>query len=444
LNLGEKARQALETGDLSHERRPSVLLRTCLVLGLAYCIYLVARQAIGAWYFQKSLPDAVQSAIKWDPGNPEYYDALATLTHLYAENASPASIVRLCETATRLSPYNAEYWADLGSAYEWAGRRNDALRAFTRAREFFPNSPDINWRLANFYVRSGKTSDALEALRKVLLVNSMPERQIFTLASNATRDNSEIIKILPPRTFVWFDYLNFEIEAGRINAAEDTWSRLLASKLPFELPQSFPYLNALIQHHEPDKLVEAWSTLGQRFPSQIHAPTPAANLVTNGNFESEILNGGLGWRIIPVEGAAVGLDSQNALNGSRSLQIDFDGAHNLAYSHVLQYVPVAPNTRYRLSAWVRTQDITTDSGPRWEVFDEYDMAKVFVAGQNMVGTTDWTEQKLDFTAGADTRLVIIRVARPASHKLGNQIGGTAWVARVSLTRLNENIPKNSP
>lgn len=429
---------------MNHERWPGLLLRIFLVLGLAYCMYLVTRQAIGAWYFQKSLPDAVESAIKWDPGNPEYYDALATLTHFYAPNASPASVVSLCETATRLSPYNAEYWADLGSAYEWAGRKNDALRAFTRALSLFPNSPDLNWRIANFYVRAGKTSDALEALRKVLLANSMPDRQIFALAANATRDNIAIVQILPPRSFVWFNYLNFQIETSRIAAAEDTWARLLESKLPFELPQSFPYLDALIQHRELDKLSEAWSALGQRFPSQIHAPAPPSNLVTNGDFDSEILNGGLDWRIIPTEGSSVRLDSQNTLNGWRSLRIDFDGAHNLEYGHVLQYVLVAPNTRYHFSAWMRTQDITTDSGPRWEVFDAYDMAKLFVAAGNTVGTSDWSEQKLDFAAGPDTRLVIIRVARPVSHKIGNQVAGTAWVARASLTRVDDNIPKNSP
>ena len=47
-------------------------------------MYLVTRQAIGAWYFRKKMPQDIQTAIKWDPENPEYYDALATLTHLYS------------------------------------------------------------------------------------------------------------------------------------------------------------------------------------------------------------------------------------------------------------------------------------------------------------------------------------------------------------------------
>ena len=74
-------------------------------------MYLVTRQAVGAWYFRKHSPQDIQTAIKWNPGNPEYYDALATLSHLYS-SANPADVVRLSEKAAQLSPYNADYWAD--------------------------------------------------------------------------------------------------------------------------------------------------------------------------------------------------------------------------------------------------------------------------------------------------------------------------------------------
>ena len=149
-------------------RSHGLLLRTFLVCGLLYCMYLVTRQAIASWYFRKKLPQDIQTAIKWDPENPQYYDALATLTHLYSSGGNSGEVVRLCEKATQLSPHDAFYWADLGAAYERAGRNNDALQAFDRARELFPNSPEINWKAANFYVRTRHISDALAALQKVL------------------------------------------------------------------------------------------------------------------------------------------------------------------------------------------------------------------------------------------------------------------------------------
>jgi Tetratricopeptide repeat len=417
---------------LSNNRSLNLLLRTFLVCGLLYCMYLVTRQAIGAWYFRKHSPQDIQTAIEWDPGNPEYYDALATLTHLYS-SANPADVVRLSEKAAQLSPYNADYWADLGAAYEWAGRNTDALRAFTRARALFPNSPEINWKAANFYVRTRRTSEALAALQKVLLEDGTKERQVFVLAVNATNDNQEILdQMLPWRALVIIDYLNFQIETGRMEAADQTWATLLELKLPFDLARSYPYLDALIQRRDVDRLTAAWAALCTRFPQDVCARQSSPNLITNGDFAFAPLNGGMDWRVIQVQGAAVSDDASVGVTGSKSLRIDFDGKQNLDYGHVLQYVPVTPNTAYSFSAQMRAQGITTDSGPRFEVLDAYDPSKLFVSTENVIGTSDWSAHQLEFKTTADTHMLIVKIARPASHKFDNQLAGTIWIARVTL------------
>jgi tetratricopeptide (TPR) repeat protein len=417
---------------LSNNRSLNLLLRTFLVCGLLYCMYLVTRQAIGAWYFRKHSPQDIQTAIEWDPGNPEYYDALATLTHLYS-SANPADVVRLSEKAAQLSPYNADYWADLGAAYEWAGRNTDALRAFTRARALFPNSPEVNWKAANFYVRTRRTSEALAALQKVLLEDGTKERQVFVLAVNATNDNQEVLdQMLPLRAPVILDYLNFQIETGRMEAADQTWATLLELKLPFDLARSYPYLEALIQRRDVDRLTAAWAALCTRFPQDVCARESSPNLITNGDFAFAALNGGLDWRVIPVVGAAVSEDASVGVAGSKSLRIDFDGKQNVEYGHVFQYVPVAPNTAYTFSAQMRAQGITTDNGPRFEVLDAYDPSKLFVSTENVIGTSDWSAHQLEFKTTADTHMLIVKIARPASHKFDNQLAGTIWIARVTL------------
>src|SRR5205085_7047105 len=83
--------------------------------GVFTCIYFVARRGIGAWYFQKKTPEAMQAAIFWDPQNAQYYDALATLRHFYADSEDPNEQVTLYERATSLSPQNAQFWAHLGA-----------------------------------------------------------------------------------------------------------------------------------------------------------------------------------------------------------------------------------------------------------------------------------------------------------------------------------------
>jgi hypothetical protein len=407
--------------------------RIFLLISLLFFIYLAARRAVAAAYFRQGSPNAVQTAMRWDPANPEYYDALGTLVHLYADRGNPDEIVRLYQNATRLSPHDAQFWADLGAGYDWAGRSDDALDAFQRAQRLFPNSPEINWRLANFYVRDGKTPEALRTLGMVLEEDGSAGRRVFTLATHATRDRNALLKILPPQPRVFFDYLNFLIERGDIAGAEEVWARVLQLDLPFDLRESFPYLDALIQHAELGELSRVWSDLAQRFPAQVQPAVHSSNLVTNGGFESDILNGGLDWRVVSIEGAVVSLDSVGALEGVRALRITFDGSRNIDYGHVFQYVPVQPKTRYRFSGHMRVQGITTDSGPRFQVHDAYNMGNIFVSSEKLVGTSGWSEQRAEFTTLADTRLLLVRVVRPVSDKLDNQIAGTVWIDDVRLS-----------
>jgi len=410
-------------------------IRVSLLIGLAVCAYQTVRQGIGAWYFRQQSPQAIQTAIAWDPHNPEYFDALGTLTRLYSDSGNPTRIIELYKTATELSPENAQYWSDLGGAYEAAGRTAEALHAFEHASRLFPQSPDINWKLANFYVRAGKVPQALGTLRKVLLGGSVASPAVFALATNATRDSEAILDtVLPARANIFFDYMQFQIQAGRIDAAEQTWQRLLQLNLAFDLRQAFPYLDGLIQHHETAQLAQAWSALASHFPDRIHPSELPGDRITNGSFEFEILNGGLDWRVNPVEGVVVSVDSLNHFDGVRSLHIEFDGTRNIAYGDVLQVVLVEPDSHYELSAHMRAEGITTDSGPRLEVFDLYDMAKLLAYAPGLVGNSEWSLQRIQFATGPDTHLVIVRVARPVSQKLDNRIKGEVWLDQVNLVR----------
>jgi hypothetical protein len=416
------------------ETLKQILLRLVLPLALFFCIYLAGRRGIGDRFFQQHSPVSIETAIKWDSDNPQYYDALGTLTHFYGSTGKLDESVQLYGSATRLSPYDAHFWSDLGAAYDWAGRTDEALRAFRRAVQLFPNSPEINWRFANFAVRAHKLPEALSPLKIVLAGNSLAHRDVFRLAARAAPDDRAILGILPPQASVFFDFLSFETDAGNLIAAEQAWLRLFEQKLPFDVREAFPFLDALIKHREPDRLVAAWARLAERFPAQIGVAS--SNLVTNGSFERDILNGGLDWRVVPVEDVVVSLDSEDAFEGSRALRIEFHGKSNLDYGHVFQYVAVQSNTRYRFSAAMRTKGITTDSGPRFQVFDAFNLGKLFESTVNIVGTSGWSSLILDFKTSSDTRLLIIRVARPPSAKLDNQIGGSVSIDRVSLTPEN--------
>lgn len=414
----------------------NVSVRALLALVLVYAIYLVTRRAIAHWYFLDPTPERIRQAIRFDPGNPMYYAALARVLEITPDGPGPEEVIRLYEKATQLSPYQARYWADLGGAYELASRSDAARAAYERARQLFPNSPDINWHLGNFYLRAGETHDALRAFQKTIVGNPKLRRQAFDLAWRATEDGQVILaEMIPPQTDIHLDYLNYLVEKQRIEAAIFTWQTFIALDLPFDLRAAFPYLDALIQHRRVEELVAAWEALAARHPTQFRRRRFVSDVINNGDFESEILNGGLGWRVQPVAGAVVSVDSLTFFDGTRALKLEFDGKQNLDYRHVLQFVPVKPNTSFRFTGYMRAQGITTDSGPRFQIYDPYDPAKFFFMTENLVGNSSWLPQQLEFKTGPQTRLLVVRLARLPSRKFDNLITGTIWVDRISLTAI---------
>jgi len=319
-----------------------------LCIGLTLCVYLVVAQALASWYSRQETLEGFRKAIQWDPWNPDHYAGLARALQRPLKDGDLPEVIWLYERAVQLSPHDATYWARLGQAYEWAVREEDAQRAYERAGLLFPNSPAINWTVGNFYLREGRAEQALQAFQKTILGNPEMQRPAFDLAWPAT-ENGELIakEMIPARANICFAYLDYLLETQRLDEATRVWDRVLELGRPFEPKAAFAYLDALIQKRRIDQLISAWSTLAKRNRAQIRRSALEANLVTNGDFESEILNGGLDWRVNPVQGAAVSIDGRTFFDGARSLRIRFNGRQNLDYADVFQYVPVKPDTSYR-------------------------------------------------------------------------------------------------
>jgi len=158
-------------------------------------------------------------------------------------------------------------------------------------------------------------------------------------------------------------------------------------------------------------------------------------LIWNGSFEQELLGGGFDWRVTPSDEAKLGWDEQIVHSGRRSLRVDFDGASNVDFQNIRQYVAVQPATTYRFGAFFRTENLSTDSGMRFEIRDVSHPGNPARFTPNLVGTQSWAGEELEFLTGPDTKLLEVILRRTRSEKLGNRIRGTAWVDDVELVRL---------
>jgi hypothetical protein len=408
-------------------------VRVCLAICLLLCFYPVLAQAVADFHSRQQTLEGFREALRWESWNPERYADLAAGLEQPLKDGDLPQVVGLYERAVQLSPNDPDYWLRLGQAYDWAGRTADSQHAFEQAAILFPGSPAIQWRIGNLYLREGRTEQALAALEKALIADPDLRRPAFDLAWRATGDGDLIArKMIPLRLDICFEYLNYLSVTERLDAAGDVWNRIAASGLSLESKDALPYLDALITHRRIDQLISARAALNKRSQSFSGSSGPGANLITNGDFEDEILDGGLDWRVNRMPGATVSKDNLTFLDGTHSLRIRFEGTQNLSDVLVYQYVPVNPNASYRFEGYMRAEAITTDSGPRFQIRDADDPAILLFQSEAAAGSVPWSRRQGEFTTGPRTGLLEIRVVRPASEKFDNRIAGTVWVDQVSL------------
>jgi hypothetical protein len=97
-----------------------------------------------------------------------------------------------------------------------------------------------------------------------------------------------------------------------------------------------------------------------------------------------------------------------------------------------RYVSVRPNTTYRFSAFVKSEDIVRASGPRLVIQDPYNNQS-WGTTDDSLGTTGWRQQVVDFVTGPEARLITVRVMRVPGNPL---IKGTFWLDDVQLAAIS--------
>ena len=121
-----------------------------------------------------------------------------------------------------------------------------------------------------------------------------------------------------------------------------------------------------------------------------------------------------------------------AYHGAHCLRIDFTVNRNDEYEPVSQIVAVLPSHSYRLEAYVRSEDITSDTGPSLRVTDTQQPSFSDAISETTVGTTPWHPVRLDFSTGTETQAVRLSIWRPHGRTFPTEISGTFWLDAVSL------------
>jgi tetratricopeptide (TPR) repeat protein len=426
--------------DLKPTRKAFLIpVAVLLFVGLSY---FSIRAALASYYTNQGTLQGYEKATRLEPTNPENWQRLGDAWQYDLQQADPQQAIRAYRTSLSLNPNAAQAWLGLAAVYEGQGELDAAREALLNAKRAYPISADVSWRYANFLARNGEPDLAFREAHEA--VEKEPQRawEAFSLFRRFDSDTNEVAdRLLPPRESAYLDVIWGLDSDARPTDALKVWDRLFAldKKMPehrvptatYQLTQEilFALVDQLLSQGYASEARRVWdeALTFMHFPSR---HDPRDSLVWDGGFETSIV-GGLSWRIAAPSGSMARFSTSIKHSGTRSLEIKFDGRHNVAFGGACQFVVVEPDTSYDFSAWLRTESITTDRG----VFLRLSTPQ---AGQpeivtpELTGTHPWTRSEVRWRASKNAHLLQICLMRLPSYNLYNTIAGTVWMDDVQL------------
>jgi tetratricopeptide (TPR) repeat protein len=398
----------------------------CLIV-IGFYLLFAGRAYLAAHLAKKTDMLDIQRAIRLEPSNAEYRALLGR--YLALSGTSLDEAISDFRTAVYLNPYESRYWLDLASAYHVAGRIDEQAQSVEQAVEADPTTPNVAWAAANFFLIQGNLGKALPCFRTVLANDPDAVDSTLQICWRATGNADQIFdQALPRRTDLYLSFLRLLVFKQEVVPAENAWDHLIGLRQPFPPKLAFPYFRLLLAKQEVTAAKTAWQQLAQ-IDQEIQAYLPSReNLIVNGGFEENLLNGGFDWWYESNPHAALALDTDRFFGGTRSLSVTFDG-RNAPDAGIAQLIPVKPDSDYEFSAESRTQDIDSASGPRFAITDAYTTTVSYVLTDDLLGTNPWHRQQARFHTGPGTNLLFLKVIRQPASPL---IRGKLWIDDVRL------------
>jgi hypothetical protein len=398
---------------LNSPSRKRLVIGAAAVLCLIY-VLLAGRLFVATVFADKPELASLQRAARLDAGNADYRDLVGRYHALVARD--PGAAIEPYRAAVQLDPHSARYWFDLASAYQVLGDVSNQTWALERAIEADPTTPDVAWEAANFFLVQGDNEKALREFHVVLESNPPMANLAIQFCWRINPDVDMLLRdVVPAQSPAYIAFLELLMTKQETAATAKVWDKLIATpqiSQPFEIRYVYEYLQYLLNHKDVDQARLVWQQAAPRFGLSSYVPT-RNNLIVNGDFGLDVLNGGFDWQYEKQRSVSLTLDPSDFHGGHRSLLITFDGP-GVTDAGIRQFIVVQPETSYQFSAYYKNGEIEGAGGPHFTIQDAYTKAVLY----------DSDELTGEFTTASDCKLLILHVRRLPE---GSPIRGKLWV-----------------
>jgi len=412
--------------ELRSPAKKRAALAAVLVVSAVY-IGLAATQFLSAYFSTASDAISLKRAVRLDPGNAEARYRLGKFELLARQ--SPQSALSWLESAAGLDPHAGRYWTDLAIVQASLGESDSEQRSLQHALEVDSHTPEIAWDAANLYLALGAIDQAMKEFHVVFENDATLTWPALRTCWKIRPDIDYLLaNVVPPA--VYPAALEFLVANHETAAASRVWDQIFSAQQPMKRTDLFDYVRYLILHHEAADAARVWQQAAGMTAVQAYQPS-SENLLVNGDFSLDILNGGFDWVYQKTEGVLLALDPSEAHSSARSLRITFDGP-GIRDAGISQVVAVEPHTSYEFSAFYKASDMDGAGGMVFAVQDAYKETPLFMS-EELRDADFWKKTGGAFTTADDSQLVMVRVVRVPS---GSPIRGKLWIDGLQLVQSN--------
>ncbi len=378
---------------------------------------------------------SLQRAVRLSPGNADYRHRLGRYFALVA--GDPQSAIDSLRSAVALNPHDAHYWFDLAGADQVTGDLAGQRAALERALQAEPTAPDVAWEAANFFLVDGNIDRALREFRVVIENDDSLVDDALRACWRVRPDTDALLRdVVPARADSLISFLALLRSKRETEDAIKTWDRLAKLHEKFQNRYLYDQVRYLVDVHRPDAAMSAWEQTADTIGLSAYLPTED-NLVVNGDFSLDILNGGFDWAYENRTGVEPLLDPSEFHQGHRSLSLNFEGP-GISDAGIQQLIPVHGATTYDFSAYYKSKEFEGAGGPEIVLRDAYTGVPLY-ASDPLKDADFWKEVHSKVTIPDSTNLLKLAIERfPA----GSPIKGKLWLDGFELSP--EDSSNNSP
>lgn len=378
-------------------------------------------------------PNVVQIAdlaLSLAPSNP----VASKLRGQIGEDSASAdrrTTVEIAEETVRLAPNDYRWRVELARVLAQDDQNQRAEDEFKRAVDLAPSYAMVRWHYGNFLLRRERIDEAFAQLKIAAGGNGFYRDQVFSLAwdyfgkdvsrlENLTTENSQ------SRTHLAY----FFASRGRAEDALRNWNLLSdedkATNAAFLKVMS---QGVFEQKYFPQAL-EFEKQLGLDEEVQVEA-------ITNASFE-KILNSEdksrFTWQVARnIPKIEIATDQNVKHSGNRSLRVTFRGFDRPELNNLSQIVVIAPQKKYRLRFWLRTENLKSAGTPLLDIISANDNKPIARSQPFQTGSNDWQEITLDFTTPENCNAIVVRTIRQYCGE-NCPVTGTFWYDDFELQK----------